>query len=391
MKKVLLVSWRFGESGGSAGIDILKRVSNLSTEIDVFFVSPEKIPSREILDSKKYEFLPKLNLNYIFIPESKYRTIWARKKFKNFVVNGTKSSKYSTIISHSNEVYSHHVAGILVKKLMLPWIAYFGDPVRNNPYIKVAKKYALRRLDEKIERKTLETAQRVYFNNQQTFDLVKNSYPKTTINATDICPHGYLRNSQGTKNKKNSYKKNINLVFLGDASHPLRSAKPLIDGFELLMSLHPESIKGVMLSLYGKIDSESELRITHKIFVDRIKSYSGVSYLKGQEILEKATAFISIDAIFEDGNHPFLPGKIGDYLAFNKPILGLVASNSPTATLGEFEGLFITGSHAPEQVALKLKEMLEVIRSGKTKLTDTKELKKYSENNWSNLLESWRE
>lgn len=133
MKKILVITWFYPPVNSSEGLVTYKLLNNSRYEYDVFTQKNSaswSYGNNDNLENNK-------NINCIFA-ESNNLKDWKKEAIKYFKEN---KNKYDVVMTRSMPPESHEI-GIKIKKIKpcIKWIASFGDPIANNPYVSLTKK-----------------------------------------------------------------------------------------------------------------------------------------------------------------------------------------------------------------------------------------------------------
>lgn len=360
------VSWFFAPYVGSADLDFFKRIKDTPIDFDIVQVKREQADLRVL----KHVTQARLNRFEVTTDHAQPRARKTRDEFSAAALQlfREKKSEYDFIISHSNEVPSHAVAW-KCKQLAphLPWIAYFGDPVSKNPYVKYIKEYPLNDEDIATEAETLKNANLIICNNEYQKRAMFTGELEQYADKAVVIPHCfepgmYPRELKAAKPARRNAR--YTFLHLGTLYHVKRTATPLLHGVDRLIEVYPEYKHRFEVVFYGGPYYASDLKAqaamrnrTHIRFED------AVPYLDSLKLMRDADALIIIDGIFdekEDGltYSPFFPGKMVDYMGAKKPILGITMPSGPTAEVLAASGNLQADNRA-DRIAYVLKRYID--------------------------------
>ena len=145
MKKILVITWFYPPVNSSEGLVTYKLLNNSKYEYDVFTQKNSaswSYGNKETLENKD-------NVNSIFAKSNNLKD-WKKEAIEYFKNN---KDKYDIVMTRSMPPESHEV-GLKIKKIKpsIKWIASFGDPIANNPYVNLSKKMDNTRLLIRIKR-----------------------------------------------------------------------------------------------------------------------------------------------------------------------------------------------------------------------------------------------
>lgn len=336
--KGFAVSWFFAPYIGSADIDFFKRIKDTDINYTVFQVS------RKERDEKLLGFATRAGIHRMEVKTdyNNPRGRLARDEFKAACLYhfGKHSDDYDFVISHSNEIPSHAVAAeIKRQKPEIPWIAYFGDLFRENPYIKHIPGYPLVEEDSETELETIRLADTVILNNEYQRDLMFKGELAKYVHKAVVIPHCYDKRMYPVAPSVTYPNRPFRFAHLGTLYHVKRTAEPVLRAVERLISIYPEYHRKFEVVFYGSSVSSHDISVhafmknrNHVIFEDSVSYEDSLSLMCG------ADALLLIDGIFskeEDGIdcNPFLAGKLMDYMGARRPIMGVTMPKGPSADI----------------------------------------------------------
>jgi len=213
MKKILVITWFYPPVNSSEGVVTYKLLNNSKYEYDVYTQknsSSWSYGKEDYLENNK-------NINCIFSNSNNL------KEFKKEAINYFKENKdkYDIVMTRSMPPESHEI-GIELKKIKssIKWIASFGDPIANNPYISLRKKnyknnkgylkyliYCLKSnlvefKNKRLENKIIKKCNYIIFNSEEQKEYMLNKF--NNINYI-VLPHSYddklFKRNEKTNNK----------------------------------------------------------------------------------------------------------------------------------------------------------------------------------------------
>ena len=219
--------------------------------------------------------------------------------------------------------WSVQVSGYLIKRLTgIPWIADLRDPWTDVPRYDRLK--LTRKIDAFLERKCLVYADKVISTSHTFSDQLRKRFPETNPNRFVTLYNGFDEEKFSSISPRSS--KNFTIVHLG-------TFYPLFDSFFILEGI------GQWLANDSEVD-KSRIRI---VFVGQIQGYiekvledNGLSDITEITGFKPHTEAIDIAAgadvlLLSIGLSPltpkgWLPSKIFEYIALNRPILASVVN-----------------------------------------------------------------
>lgn len=330
------VSWFFAPYLGSADLDFFKRIKGVDAHFDVVQVK------RAAKDDRVLRFIGDATLTRyeVTTDHQNPRTRKTRDDFKREALQLFEQNRaeYDFIISHSNEVPSHAVA-LECKRRMprLPWIAYFGDVVSTNPYVRLLSSYPLHDEDIETEALTLEHADVIVCNNEHQRKLMFSGPMEKFASKAVVIPHCFDPAMFSSKPLPRNDR--FTFMHVGTLYHTRRVGAPLMQAADRLIEIYPKYANRFEVVFYGggyyqgDLDAHANLRNRHHVRLE-----GSVPYLESLELMRKADVLVNIDGIFtkEADNlefNPFFPGKLTDYMGAGRPIMGITMNDGPTADI----------------------------------------------------------
>jgi len=260
----------------------------------------------------------------LFIPDP--RIFWVRPSEK-FLLAYLRDHPVNAVIT-TGPPHSMHLIGLRLKKKMgLPWIADFRDPWSKLDFLThfSAGPWA-REKNEKLEKEVVQKADRVLGASPSMVTLIQGQPEDKYIAVTN----GY---DESDFEKFRDRRSERFILFHGGLLNRLRNPVVLWDALERKMQAEPEFAQRLEIRLSGIVDpdilEELRARFAHRFVF--------LGYLPHQEVLsqyEEANVLILLI------NNTFnakvnIPGKIFEYFATGKPILGFGAPDSDAVQLLE--------------------------------------------------------
>ncbi|HEX7554994.1 MAG TPA: glycosyltransferase [Leptolinea sp.] len=381
MKRLLALAWCMPPIVAPRSIQVsrlLAALVALDWQSDVVTVDPASLrPSSLILDDslnrsaggkvKKY-LVPSLEdwvlvrgLIRLFpalgvLPDPKW--VWKNAAFRKCEILA-ESQKYSAFISFA-QPWTDHIAGLQFKEQSrLPWVAHFSDPWADNPYVKASKWVHNKRYE--MESAVINAADAVIFVSKQTANLVMNKYPDSWQKKVHIIPHGFEPISNPISTNSNNPDKPLELVYTGNFYGP-RSPESLLKAVSMLNAT-PGYSKSIRIWFIGPL-SQQFVHLAQELDLAEIVSFEGAATnSKSQEACQQADVLLVIDAP-SDIPSVFLPSKLVDYLAFEKPILGITPQLGSSAELLNKLGCPIVDPQDVEGIMRELTRLIDARRKG---------------------------
>lgn len=356
----LALSWFFAPYLGSADLDFFKRIKDCAIDFDVVQLA------RAAADPQVLQFTGAASLRRIEVQadHANPRSRDTRDTFRDAALRTFEARRddYDFLISHSNEVPSH-AAARECKRLRpdLPWVAYFGDVVRANPYVQFTTNYPLHDEDCETEARTLEEADLVICNNTHQRDAMFSGPLRQYRSKATVIPHAF--EPAMFRPRPHRVADRHRFAHVGTLYHVKRVARPVLEAVDRLLEFHPEYAHRFEVSFWGggyyPSDFEAHAQMRHG---DHVHLHGRVGYLESLELMQDADTLINIDAVFEPTRQlpasPFFPGKLADYMGAARPILSISMQRGPTAELMHATGNTVC-SDAVDDIAAALKASID--------------------------------
>jgi glycosyltransferase involved in cell wall biosynthesis len=237
-------------------------------------------------------------------------------------IRAHRATPFDAIYSTSSPVSAHIVAGLLKRATGLPWIAEFRDPWLGNT-LAPSLPWLHRRLQAKIERWIVGSADRVVGLSEGITDLYRTRYPGAPEMAT--ITSGYDRSEAKPDRAPRAADGRFNIVYTGTLDRP-EELEIFLQGVENLLLRRPELREQLQLSFFGFV-SEPCQAIADRYVAG---SLGGVMALRG--FVPRREALAALDAadaaLILLGAGPgmglFIGGKLFDYIGQNVQILAML-------------------------------------------------------------------
>ena len=393
MKKGFVISWFFPPINSSEGIVTFKLLKNSKFKYDVFTQKDNKDWSY----GNKEDELVSENIETIN-GEHRSQKVWAKECIDYFKKN---SKKYNFIMSRAMPMASHEVALEIKKEFPDKfWIASFGDPVANSPYVilrgpqkpkEVSAKYlplamffglikvamspknTIRGLlsrkrrnsyfkeQQKIkdsEQEILRFADKLIFNNSYQLEYMLRGFSKEEYEdikkKSEILPHSFERSlypKLDVKKEKTDVKKIVYLGHLDDT----RSPKYLFRALNELKKTDPSKYKKLSFDFYGTMDDQDRLYIYDHGLYDIVKIKKPVEYVESLKIMAESDWCLLIDGDISEvvEENIYFPGKLADYLGSGAKILAITMLKGASADIIRDTGN-VLASYCVDDIKMKL-------------------------------------
>lgn len=248
-------------------------------------------------------------LRYLFIPDE--AVTWLPFAFlKGFALN--KQNRYELIIS-SGFPFSCHILGYILKQFNrhIPWIADYGDPWVNNPLIPMPQWRSY--IDKKIESKILKSANRLIVTTEKTQELYLNLYPFLKNNNIEIISQGFSPKQYNEVSAETTTK--FRIVHTGK----FYKANEPITFFEALKQLK-QLWKDLEIVIAANLVNDDCKSYVKNNGLSEIVRFSGFVPHQRAIALQKGASLL---LLIGHGGGIQVPGKTYEYIAAQRPILGI--------------------------------------------------------------------
>lgn len=233
--------------------------------------------------------------------------------------------KQPVIYSRAPKFVSNVVGLDLKRATGAPWVAHFSDP-----WTQVPRRGGKRveRLTQRMEREILAEADAVVFVSEQTADAIMKQYPEAWRKKVRVIPHGYINPSFPPTPSKPGNGRPLRALHAGSFYPGFREPDSL---FKAIADLHArQSLQGRFELLCIGPDSTRYQKDLDTLGISSlVQLRDSVPFTECQKLVAEADLLVVLDTPNLGGL--FLPTKLIEYMAFEKPILGLSESHSAVA------------------------------------------------------------
>ncbi|HKO96089.1 MAG TPA: glycosyltransferase [Pyrinomonadaceae bacterium] len=286
------------------------------------------------------------------------RYSWWQKRALQAIAKQMQSSDFrpDAIVTFGQPM-SDHVIGLRLKQIYrLPWLAHFSDPWVDNPF----NRYDAwtKRINRSLERKVIETADRVIFTSQETVDLVMAKYPAEWRTKVRVLPHAFEPSINASAAGEES---SVITVRHTGEFYGRRTPKPLIETLRSIMSDDPRLLDGVCFELIGENDPATVANLgIEDLPAGLVRFRPPVSYQESCSLSSAANGLLMIDAPAQKS--VFLPSKLIEYVGVARPILGITPPGAAANLIKELGG-WVADPSSPEAMKTTVVEFLSYLRN----------------------------
>ena len=427
MKKGFVISWYYPPGNSSEGLVTFKLLKNSKYQYDVWTRADQQ---QSVWDRKSHE--DKLVTDNVKIIPGKCENEkeWVREGIKYFDAH---RDEYDFVMSRSMPVESHEIAISIKKKYPdIKWIASFGDPIVNTPYIdeitmggksnpfklreyffrenlsvlrasrvfvspsRQANKFLWNKEKEngdkvakyfsEVNDYVLKNADVLIYNNPYQLEhAFMDDYLKEFKDKGCILEHSfeadfYPEGDMGKKNKKLSF------IYVGHLDDT-RNARSLLKAIKKLKQNDKDLGKKVEFVFYGHLSDGDKIFILDNDLVDIVKTRKDIKYLESLKVIKAADWAILIDANFTSlvDDCIYLPAKLIDYMGARTKVFSISHMRGAGADIIRDVGGGKVVTHSPDDIYLYLSKI--IYQGFEPAPYDEKKVKKYSSSEMSKRLD----
>ncbi len=366
--KILMISPQSPPKNSPESIQVARYLGELDRHHDITLVTtpiehgwvvgdssldiPLHRTRRLIVDLPFHTFTARLLASRYFrgfaFPDKEF---WITSKVSSVIARAGKD--FDVIYSRTMPFSSALLALGLKKKLNLPWVMHISDPIVDNPYRAKGEN------EEKLaalESECFEQADAITLTTQGIADFYARKYPDAA-HKISVSPNIMPGLPQKRAEKREEGK--VKLLYAG-ALYGERNFDTLLAALEKLRESRPELLENLEFKVAGNA-AEDILERIRGAAIGQIELLGRVSYSRVLELQEDAAIVLSIEPEGESEIlRTFMPSKILDYLAADKPILALTPEGSPTWQICNDHGFgWAIGSNDTAKLAEFFEKLLE--------------------------------
>jgi glycosyltransferase involved in cell wall biosynthesis len=225
------------------------------------------------------------------------------------------------IYSTSSPYTNHLIALQLHCQTGLPWVADFRDPWIQNHTIKFAT-IVHRWVNELLERKVISEAERVIFNTSRAEKSYQQTYSLYSLSKFITIPNGYDQDDLPDTDPVTQNKLIFTVAHLGSLYRKTRSSEYFLKALQQVIQNEELPVNKVRVHFIGNVDKETHV-LVKQYGLGEIVELSG--YKPHREALSQLCAadLMLLIPTYGIGSELFIPAKLYEYLACQKPILCL--------------------------------------------------------------------
>ncbi len=383
MKRILVVSWFYPPINSSEGLVTYKLLKNSNLLYDVCTQSSVESWSYGLDNGfPEPDHVRRISLSCSDLES------WKDEVVKYFAAH---ADEYDILMTRSMPPTSHEV-GLKIKELKpsIRWIASFGDPIADNPFVlkcftrtspfslkaryethmslkqmlspmrvlrnllwkrRYAREIKPLKRDRVFQRKVLENCDCVLCNSEQQKEYMLSAYGEQMLQKALVLPHSFDKSLYPPKEESgvsdHTKKRVVYIGSLDDIRTPhsfLVACKELKEQMQDL----PEKLE---VFFYGSLSDQEKVYILNEELFDFIKIKKPVSYRESLKIMQDADLNLLIDANLHPilDHNIFFAAKLADYMGAGKPICGITMGEGPSAEI--LSKLCVPAlSYSPEEI-----------------------------------------
>lgn len=238
-----------------------------------------------------------------------------------------RSAPFDAVYSTAAPVTAHLVAGVFKRLTGVPWVAEFRDPWLGNPVTEAVagpRSWVRRRLQARLERWIVHSADRVVFVSASTTHLYRRRYPDAAPMVT--ITNGIDRGDALVRAPASTGRLGYRIVWTGTLDRP-EELRMFLEAVKALGTRRPDLVDKLEIDFYGDV-SDACRAIADQFTADglggAIVRFPG--FVPRRDALEALAgadaALIMLGA--GPGMGQFVPGKLFEYLGQNRQLLAVL-------------------------------------------------------------------
>ena len=359
-KRILVISWFYPPVNSSEGLVTYKLLKASKYDYDVFTQKTNALwyyGNKDVLPETK-------NINTIFA-KAKDLQEWIQEAVNYYKEN---KDKYDIVMTRSMPEESH-ITGLEIKRInpQIIWIASFGDPIGENPYVlkmlkeknpysvtgirsmlsvkRFVKSYLFKRnkkynynnlikVKSNLEEEIAECADKIILNNKYQKEYMAKSKKNFNkfIDKSVVIEHSYDKSLY----KENEQKQNNKIVFryIGHLDE-IRTPIYLLKALRILNKKDDKISDIAQFEFYGNLSDKDKLFIMDNDLLNLVHIKKTVGYLQSLELMKDSDWLIHIDANISDvvNENIFFAAKLADYIGSQRNIIGLTMLDGASADI----------------------------------------------------------
>ena len=355
MKRILVISWFYPPINSSEGLVTYRLLRNSEKQYDVCM--------QEGNDSWSYgknEMLPESEHVHKIAIQSDSLELWKEKVIEYFSAH---KNNYEIVMTRSMPPECHEI-GLKIKEIKpeIKWIASFGDPIANNPFVlsgmKKVSPYSLKsrsgsqlgikgiispkrilknmiwkrrvkneqlpfRKEQELERDIVMRCDYMIMNNPYQKQYMLAQYNEAVKKKAIILPHSFDASLYDQEIEPRQSKK-VRMVYIGHLDD-IRSPHLLFKSLLKLKKEQPDLAERLEIFFYGNMSAKEKVYLLDNELLDVVHIKKPVDYKTSLAIMKSSDWLIHIDANLSSvlSENIFFAAKLADYIGAGRPIFAI--------------------------------------------------------------------
>ena len=247
---------------------------------------------------------------------------------------------------------AHLAAGLLARRVKIPWIAELQDPIVFKDW---KRSKAALKINSWLERFICANASAVVFVTEGARERsVQRAGAGNAPKACVIYPGARLYDELQAIPRNESFCRFAHFGSLAGSRNP----EKFLAGVQILLDRNPDLIDKVRLDFYGPMDGFSAKIIDKFKYREIVSNFGKVSRLEALREMTKSDALVLIQNL-DDISYETIPSKVYEYLQAKRPILGLVFHNPHLRRILLEQGHFVANGDSPYDVHEQIVRIVE--------------------------------
>ena len=239
-----------------------------------------------------------------------------------------KTGRYDAMITTSSPYTAHLIGALLRQRFDIPWIADFRDEWTNNPLLQEIISHR-RRTHEWMERQVLERADAVVAVSKESCKNFQKMGPPGAESKFHAIYNGYDdRDFRGLAKRASS--RQFILSHVGTLAGN-RQADDLWLALDELAKIDSKAASAVQINIIGSTDKIVDFPKTTLDLGSKVRMAGHMPHLKAIEKMFNSDALLLVVA--KEMGRQGLSGKVFEYMAVGRPIIGIVPKESEAARI----------------------------------------------------------
>ncbi|AXY68622.2 glycosyltransferase [Thermosynechococcus sichuanensis E542] len=271
-----------------------------------------------------HRILTNSRLAWYHVPDTEFWLLW----FTQYIIQQLRESP-DVIYSRSGPYSAALLAQQLKLVLKRPWLMHLSDPWADSPYRRLKGKQ--RTLDQAYESRCFTDADLITLTTEGQANFYRQKYPNRadSISVTpNMMPVDWRSYRLLKPSPDQAFQKKVRIIHVGSL-YGDRNPDGLLTAIENLFTMIPDIDKKLSIEFVGNMSKELSLKISS---YPACIYHGSVSFKEAMQYQINADILLCIESKESTPLHQcFLPSKIVDYLALQKPILALTPKKSVTS------------------------------------------------------------